>query len=372
MRRTSLKILLIGSGHAHLEVINGLTKSETEKHQFILVSPFSETYYSGLIPRLLTGEIEPQDLTILSADYAKSKGLLFIQDSLASVDQIQKNVTLKSGQILTYDILSINIGGTPIVIPTEAPFQTINLRPFDQFLPRWKEVQKICSKCLNPTFVVIGGGSAAVEIATALRIRLNKNQAFKSEIHLITQSSRLCVNYKEKISKAIHKNLVEMKIQVHFDEKVDLIHSKYILLKNNAQLKFDLVFVVTSTKPSNLLNDQSDSTLRISPFVFAVGDAIQMKNEPQLPRSGVIAIQQGRHLLESLRRILNGQKPLSFKIKSKQINILISKENSARLIWGPLHFEGALALKIKNWIDQNYIKKFKLLSFTDPRRIQSQ
>ena len=65
-------VVLIGSGHAHLEVLKALTTEVVAKHRFILISPSRQTYYSGLIPRLIIGEFQERNLKINSADFAES------------------------------------------------------------------------------------------------------------------------------------------------------------------------------------------------------------------------------------------------------------------------------------------------------------
>jgi NADH dehydrogenase FAD-containing subunit len=353
-------IILAGSGHAHLEVIGAFSKTELAAHKFILISPHRQTYYSGLIPRLIAGEISTTSLTINSADFAEAKGFTYIQDSVQSVDSINNCVTLASQKKIQFDLLSLNVGGELQKITSESPLQTIYLRPFDEFMLKWHEAQKICNNQNNPKFIVVGGGAAAVEVATALRIRLNKNQAQKGEVHLVSKGPRLCQNYSEQISASIKTSLLNFNIRVHLNEQVTEIFSKYIHLHLNKKIDFDLIFVVTPTVPSKIISEKIDSTLRISQNIFAVGDGTEMRDLPKLPRSGVIAVHQGRHLIKSIRNILLGLDPTEFQIRTKQLNILITGENTARLVWGGLSFEGTWPLHIKNWIDQHYIKKFKL------------
>ncbi|OQW47602.1 MAG: hypothetical protein A4S09_14915 [Proteobacteria bacterium SG_bin7] len=352
-------VVLIGSGHAHLEVLKALTNEEIAKNKFILISPSRQTYYSGLIPRLIAGEIEDRNLTINSADFAESKGFKFIQDEVLSVDQINKMVTLKSGEKIDFDLLSINVGGTPTKIPSDAPFNTIYLRPFDEFMSKWREVQRICSACIKPRFVVVGGGAGAVEVAAALRIRLNKNQAKGSEVHLISKGPKLCESYSDKISEQIKQSLLKSGIKIHLGESVNQIYQKTLKLSHGGNLKFDSIFIVTPTQPSEIFPGKVDSRLRLSSIMFAAGDGAEMAGYPNLPRSGVIAVHQGRHLVHSIRNVLNGLEPTVFKIKTKQLNILITGENSARLVWGNFSFEGKWALRLKNWIDQRYMSGFE-------------
>jgi NADH dehydrogenase FAD-containing subunit len=352
-------VILVGSGHAHLEVIKALTKKEFTEHRFLLISPFRETCYSGLIPRFIAGEVFSEQLTILSAEFAEKNGFTFIQDEVLSVDHERKILFLKSGESIKFDWLSLNVGGVAQKISSESPFQTIYLRPFDEFLPSWREAQRICSACVNPKFVVVGGGAAAVEVATALRIRLNKNQAPRSEVHLFTKGPRLCEGYSPEISKNIQLSLEKNRITVHFQEEVNQILYKKVLLKNGDSLDFDAIFIATPTTPSTIFPGKTDSYLSLAPDIFAVGDGTKMHDYPELPRSGVIAVHQGRHLAGILRSYLKGDKITKFKYKPRQLNILISGENSARLVWGNWSFDGWWCLKLKNWIDHKYMSSFK-------------
>lgn len=353
-------VVLIGSGHAHLEVIKALSIEEIAEHRFLLISPSRNTYYSGLIPRLIMGEIEEKHLTINSADYAESKGFSFIEDQVQSIDQINRSVSLKSGEKVQFDILSLNVGGTPIEIPSESPFNTVHLRPFSDFLPKWREIQRICSACMQPQFVVVGGGAAAVEVAVALKVRLNKNQAKDSEVHLVTKGSRLCENYSENISDKIKQSLLNVGIKIYFNEPVNQIFKKNLRLRNGSCLKFDAIFIATPTNSSDLVSGKIDSKLRLSSNIFAVGDGAEMVDYPNLPRSGVIAVRQGRHLIKNIRSLLNNNELLDFLLPKRQLNILITGANSALLIWGSFYFEGLWPLRIKNWIDKKYMTSFKI------------
>jgi len=349
-------IILAGSGHAHLEILKALSIEETTTNRFVLISPNPQTYYSGLIPRLIMGEINVSDLTIESAQYAKRKGVQYIQDSVRTFDPSSHSIMLESGSTQTFDILSLNTGAQPAEIPTLAPFNTVYLKPFPTFIDKWREVQRICSACTNPRFIVVGGGSAAVEVATALRVRLDRNQARRSEVHLVSKSGRLCESYSEEISAAIHRSLLKNRVDVHLNELVSEIQEKFIVLKNGERLDFDTIFIATpsvTTEPRKV-----DQYLRLSPDVYAAGDNASLDAYPDLPKSGVIAVHQGRYLAKAIREILNGGSPKPFRPTTNQLNILISGSKSARLIWGNRSFEGRLALEIKNRIDSKYMNGF--------------
>ena len=90
-----------------------------------------------------------------------------------------------------------------------------------------------------------------------------------------------------------------------------------------------------------------------------MSDEVLTLDKPNLPRSGVIAVHQGRHLAQSIRAILAGHNLRDFAIPQNQLNILISGDRSARLVWGSVSFKGQWPLLLKNWIDESYMKKFE-------------
>lgn len=351
-------IILAGSGHAHLEVLKSLNTIDTNEHQYFLVSPNHLTYYSGLIPRLISGDIQIQDLSIASAQYANSKGVTFVQDTIQSINSHDNTVYLKSGKKIGFDIISLNLGGTASTLPSQCPATTIELRPIDEFVKKWPEVEKALLRDRTHRIVVVGGGAAAVEVATALRIKLKRINKPTARVDIITKGSRLCSSYSVRTSKSIESALKKEDIHIHFNEKVEKIEINSLKLKNKTHLDFDLVFVVTPTQPSHLSSSPIDFHLQNSANIFSVGDGTRMSLFPELPRSGVIAVHQGRHLAKNLKKWLN-KKPLEKWIPPRrQLNILITGHRSAHLVWGPISFNFKWVYFLKKWIDNRYVKQF--------------
>lgn len=367
-------IILAGSGHAHLEVLKKLKKSEVTANRILLISPERKTYYSGLIPRLISGHIEPRFLTVYSADVAERKGIFYIQDSIQSFNPESSFVTLVSGEQIKFDVLSLNIGGARFNIPSACPDCTIYLRPFDDFLKQWQEIQELFN--LNSTskssphqnssanskskysFVVVGGGPAAVEVATALRIRLNDNNFVASQVILVSKGPRLCETYPEAVSNSLFRTLVNFNIRILLNEPVSEILFNHIKLKNDEKLSFDYIFIATPTAPSMITPNQVDATLCIAPNIFAAGDGVTRADSVVLPRSGVVAVRQGRHLVGSIRKALRGKNPSKFKVPKRYLNIVITGKKTALLVWGNFTIQGRWARIIKDFIDRRYIKSF--------------
>lgn len=362
-------IIFIGAGHAHLETIKALSLTEIKSHRYILISPDESTFYSGLVPRYVMGDITSPDLIIPSARYAKSKHIQFIKDSIKSIDALKKQITLDSGLSLNFDIASINIGGARNQIPSDCPEQTIYIRPFNELAEKWDSLHSNPKDLIKPVLVVVGGGAAAVEIATALKIRIQKIYGHQAQVHLLTSSDRLCASYASSISNKILKSIKLMQIKVHFNEFVKQIYKKHLILGDGTSLNFDSIFVTTPNIPPNIeyLNftikfDEdgfpvTDSKLQLAPHIFALGDCASIQTY-KLPKSGVIAVHQGRHLIHSLRAALNNQPLPEFTPRKKQLNILITGTEKAMAVWGSFSIENKYIYKIKSWIDNRYMQSF--------------
>lgn len=361
---------MLGAGHANLEVLQALHPDEIMKNKVVLISPAPLTQYSGMIPRLIMGEIQPNQLSIEVKVFAERKGVEFIEGRAVKIDLKAKTASLVDGRIMTFDILSINIGGTPKKIETQCPHNTVYLRPFSDFFQKWHYIQGLCSSCRNLSFVIVGGGAAAVETAIALKVRLIRNNSKSNPVHLITRGNRLCDSYTNEISASLLKSVQSLGIMVHFNEDVDSIPDRYLILKSGEKIQFDYIFVSTPNHPATLeiqptpVRDSggfflSDKKLQLMRTVFISGDCSNIENISNLPKSGVIAVHEGKLLVKSIRSVLEGQEPLEFVPSSKTLNIVVDGNNSARLIWGQHSFSGKFAMKIKNWLDNKYMKKFR-------------
>ncbi len=360
-------ILLVGAGHANLEIIKGLNEEDIKKDKFILISPNETSIYSGLLSRYLMGDLLEADLKIKLADYAKSKNIEFICAEVLKVDRASKSVLLSNGICVNYDIISINLGGTPVGIKSEAPASTIYLKPLNCFIDKWNEIEKKMFDHGNQSFVIVGGGAAAVEVAASIKVRLIRNKSQGGVIHLITKGARLGESYSDRVSILLLQALNKLGVRVHFEEDVQMIHDKFLILKNGEKLNFDYVLISTALRPVEVQFEppldnaipQVNIRLEISDSVFGSGDFVTMKDYPALPKSGVIAVLQGKHLIKSIRRQIRGLMPLKFVPPKNQLNILLTGADSALATKGLFYWQGTISKSIKFWIDQGYMSSFK-------------
>lgn len=357
-------IVLAGSGHANLEVLYSLKPSEIRRNSVKLISPFRETYYSGLLPKLLSGDIEDHQLKIRSADYAESKGVHFILDSVVSVDSSAKTVSLGSGRTLPFDILIVNTGGLPSVPETDDFDSLVRMRPFHLFAQDWTRFLSKLKHIERPNLLVLGGGAAAVETAAALRARLLKEGKAEGVVQIATRGSRLCENYSSNISDRLQTTISRFGIRVLLNQHVQRIENREAVMHDGSRQKFDFLFLATPVQPNRkLLPGPINARLEVAPFVFHLGDGAE-HSSIAFPRSGVSAVRQGRHIAGHISKELRGtiwdQPPSGFVLPNRLLNILHTTDKQARLVWGDFSVESRAVSWIKSQIDTRYLKRFSI------------
>ena len=105
-------ILLLGGGHAHVEVVRRLGELGLGA-QVTLVSPSRHAPYSGMLPGHISGEYGFDDFHIDLAALCARSGVTFVETSATSIDPDARRVTLSAGRDLGYNLLSVDIGSTP-------------------------------------------------------------------------------------------------------------------------------------------------------------------------------------------------------------------------------------------------------------------
>lgn len=369
------RIIFVGAGHANLEVIKSLSDQQDLDASYTLISPEKSAFYSGLLPRFVLGELSSEALTINLERLCDLNRINFVQARALHIDPDKRFILASNGARFEFDYLFLNVGGIPTKLSTdpESEVRSIYVKPITAFVDRWRDIQRECSACRELIFAVIGGGAASVEIATALSLRLGKNGANRSRVHLFTRDSVLAKIYDTKVTRSLLHSLRQTGIEVHLNHDVVETKNRRLIFRGEKEpFHYDFLFPILalSSPPSiDIVNIQRDSFgfvvvdgfLRAHTNVFAAGDCTTFAPSKFLPRSGVTAVQQGRLMAYNLRNLLSKNSKLKPFVPPKaQLNILLSGPNSAHAIFGKHFFAGKTALRLKNYIDNRYMKSFNL------------
>ena len=372
--------MLVGGGHAHVEVIRQFAMRPITSVRLVLVSEEVETPYSGMIPGLIAGHYTEEQCHVSLGPLCMKAGVRLIKSKVSGIDVDSKVVHCEGRPDLTYDLLSINTGSTPNSESiTESDF-AIPIKPISQFLDKWNcEENSLLQQPRDFNLVVIGGGAAGVETSLCLNHKLstlvssNRVTGINISICLVTDKSRLLEDHAPAVMKKFLKVLQQNNIRVELNQSVTKIHHGAVETANELMLKSDICVIAThASSPPWLLKTglalsprgfiKVDQFLRSvsHPDVFAAGDVAE--HEFNLPRNGVHAVRQGPVLAKSLRKTIENHKPVSYVPQKRTLALISTGNKSAIASYGNLALQGEWLWKLKNWIDIQWMKKYNDLA----------
>ena len=112
MQQTYYKkqLVLLGGGHAHIQVLRKLCMNFYEELHVILVNDSLESAYSGMTPAYIQNFYKINEIIIDLQRLCFNAGVTFINDEVVQLQTEKKKVILKNRPSIHYDLLSINTG----------------------------------------------------------------------------------------------------------------------------------------------------------------------------------------------------------------------------------------------------------------------
>ncbi|MCC5635103.1 FAD-dependent oxidoreductase [Nostoc sp. CHAB 5844] len=378
-------LVLIGGGHSHAIALRMFGMKPLPKVRLTLITPASDTPYSGMLPGHIAGlysydecHIDLQRLT----DFAHAH--LYI-DRVINLDLDNHKVICANRSAVDFDVLSIDIGSTPatISVPGAAEY-TIPAKPVAKLLENWyKLLQNLNEHPQQKLRVaIVGGGAGGVELALSMQTHLqqiltaNQQPIQNLEIHLFQRHQEILPHYHSSMQRQIKQILTSRDIKLHLGESVSQIaqlHEELLAVKCESGLVVECqkVFWVTQAtapdwlKTTGLGTDKRGFILvndflqsQTHPQVFAAGDIATMVNYPR-PKAGVFAVRQGKPLFENLQRTILGKPLKPYKPQQQYLSLIGTGDKRAIATKGaftlPPH---PLIWRWKDWIDRRFMQQF--------------
>lgn len=371
------KLLIVGGGHAHVEVLRQFGLAPASDVELILVSPDRHTPYSGMLPGLAAGHYTFEQCHIDLAHMAKFAGARFVMVRAIKLDAARQAVTLSDGTTLDYDIASIDVGSTPIIAGVAGVAEhAIAVKPVSGYLAAW---QTLCERAAAGgvgSIAVVGGGAAGVEMLLAMRHRYAQMRLGDSpRFCLITDTAQLLPQHPGYVRAVLTRILERKGVALYRGWRVTRLEAGMLHAldsRQNAQrITTDAVVWVTGAAPpawladSGLaLNDQGflhiDGHLQSFSHrnVFAAGDCATIAGAVY-PKSGVYAVRQAPILAHNLRAVLVGESPLAYTPQKRALALISTGERHAIASWGPVAFHGNWVWRWKDRIDRAFMAKYQ-------------
>ncbi|WP_294641658.1 FAD-dependent oxidoreductase [uncultured Aureimonas sp.] len=365
------RLLLLGGGHAHVEVIRRLGLARAGNCEPLLVSPARLTPYSGMLPGFVAGDYGFDDIHVDLPALCAASDIAFRQGEATGIDAERRSVALADGSVLSYDLLSLDIGSRPSH-PRGAQ-EGIAVKPIASFAERLPDLDRLVRSADHPVrLAVVGQGVAGVEIAFALRRRFARSPDRRPvEILLVGRSNEPMPSRGALARRLVAKELRKADIATVDGFDAVAFVDGVLVASDGRQLDVQEVIWTTSSaappwlRSSGLALDERgfvrvDRHLRsIShPAVFAAGDVASLY-DPR-PKSGVFAVRAGPVLHHNLRQALSGATLRAFRPQRHWL-ALISLANGSAIAdkWG-LAASGRWVARWKRWSDTSFVERYAI------------
>ncbi len=367
------RLLLIGGGHAHVEVLRSFGEQRLEGAQIVVATPYPWLTYSGMVPGFVAGHYSIDDCTIDVARVAARAHATLVLSPVVSMDARARTITCANGAQVGYDVASLDVGSqSPVTLAAGIEQNAILMRPLERMVKGWNEVLARARTGGVRSVTLVGAGAAGIELALAMHHR------FRSEMGEVAPHVRVLgdapVPLPEFGAGARRRLVFEMerrRMESHHGSRVVDVGRDYVRLENGLEFATDAVFWAAGSAahgwiaPSGLATDArgylltNDLLQSVShPEVFGAGDCATGEGHP-LPKAGVFSVRAGPALANNLRAAVAGR-PLQPHLTSRRYLALVSTgDRYAVGIWNGLSFEGAWAWRWKDRIDRRFVDRYR-------------
>lgn len=366
------RVVILGAGYAGLHAFSAmrsrlrlmLARKEVE---LIVVSRDPHHTYHGWTGEVLTGDL---DVGSTLTPLAPILGESFVQGDVVAADLGGQTLTVRTEageRQLAYDHLVIAAGSSD-------PFDRIGgLSEHGWCVKDTRDMRKLVAELENwngaapdpRNVVVVGGGLAGVETASALAARFGKNLGGKINVHLVSSSDKLLPTLRpdfNHIADTATRTLADQGVQLHRGAKVTQIMDDHVELADGRTLSSDMAIVAagmsfrtlpgTEALPRNAAGQIfADKSLRVSGRnnIWVAGDIAAVPHpvtgEP-CPANALWAMKQGDCLGRNVARALKGQSLKRFNFKGLGQAAGLAGQRGITELWR-LQFTGRLAWMIR-------------------------
>ena len=365
-----VELLLVGGGHAHLEVVRRLISSPLRQRvSLTLVSPSSYHHYSGMVPGFLSGGYRESEIRFALAALARRAAGRFVLDSALRLDMAGRCLELTSGRRLGYDLVSFNIGSGAVGAKRPAVRRHAqSVKPISRAVQLKERLLELTAASIG-RIVVVGAGAAGVEVALAARAVLGG-----WPITLVERKDQILTGYRQPVQSLARRILKSRGIEVMTGRQVTAVGPGRVSFEPNLDLDSQLTVWLTGAEASPLFRESGlvvskqgflavDSSLRSvsDPSVFGAGDCVDLVEFPDTPKAGVYSVRQGPVLWSSLCATIEGTTLPRYRPQSGFLSILNTADGRALLAYKGQTSHSRWAFRLKDWIDRRFMARYQRL-----------
>jgi selenide,water dikinase len=372
-------LVLIGGGHSHALLLKQWAQAPVKDVKISIINPGNRAAYSGMLPGYIAGHYSLPELQLNMETLARKSGAQFIQSAVTHIDTSLQSVQLKSGDTVTYDIASIDIGITTS-LKNLSGFSEFGIaaKPLDHFAQCWQQfLQEVKQGSKRPQVAILGGGVAGAELALAMAYALRNIP--ETTIDLIDRSEILSEMH-PRTRQIVLQKLKAYPIRLHSETTILRLSENHVHIQQGtveeSAIPSSFTLSAAGARPYEWLQSLGSDTnpfqlhegficvdtyLRSTdPKIYAVGDCAHMTATPR-PKAGVYAVRQAPILYKNLVAELQ-EKPeqrQAYQPQKDYLKLMSLGEKKAVADKLGIQFSGKWVWNLKNRIDQKFMSQFK-------------
>ena len=361
-RPVETDIVLLGAGHAHVEVLRRFAMRPEPGVRLTLIGREPETPYSGMLPGLIRGDYTHPEAHIDLAPLAAMANARLIIAEATAFDPDACIVIIPDRPAIGFDLLSLDVGGVPIVPGgSEAG---IGVKPIGLFLDRLQHLEAELPAGVR--VAVVGGGPGGVELALALAERF----ADRLRLMLVSATAEPLSVAPAVARRAVRQALVDAGVELVSGVSAIELRDGRLLLSDGSYVEVATALWATGAQgpaflaasgvacdPIGCIRVTHDLRSVSHPHIFAAGDCASVEGDPR-PKAGVWAVRAGVPLAENLRRAAKGQALKPWKPQRNGLAILGLGRGRAVAWRNGIAVKGRRLWWLKDRIDRRWMRMY--------------
>jgi len=368
------KLVLIGCGEAHAEVLRQMAAKPAANADITLVAPSSNVLQSARVPGLVAGHFDEADCRTELTPLMRAAGVRHVADRIAGLDTETRIAVTAGGDEFEFDFVSVDVGATSLNpdVPGLGKFALL-AQPVDVFLQGWERVRELAQEGALSRLTVVGGGVEAVELLLAMHFNLRRSlspEAFAAcGFSIVTEGERLIETLPESLGRAAEAACLARGISLLRGAAVVEVERDAVRLANGARLTSDITVWAAGARGARWqgvaglacdthglprVDEYLRSTSHKRVLVAGRGASAEERN---VPSSGS---RDGPLLAASLRQVLAGEPPVALPQPRAHIDFVTLGSMHALAARGavPLKAPAWMLWRYKEWLDRRARRRF--------------
>ncbi len=358
-KRTAIRLLLVGAGHAHLHLLDRADRLRAAGYRVELLAP-ARFSYSGVASASVAGSLPADAGRIDVRALARATGVDLHVGRLAALDLERGRARAEDGAELGFDVISVNIGSVVDPRGLQVDEAVWRVKPLEGLAGLRAELS---GRATPATISVVGGGSTGIELAAQLIGRPDV-----ARVRLLEAERQIGSDLPRGAQLRARRLLIGRGVEIRTDFALDRLTATQAWA-DDVGVAHDQAVLATGLAAPPLvaatgLGDRRGVPVRPTlqhvdhDHVFAVGDCPRFVPQP-LARVGVHGVRQAPVLLDNLVARATSRPLRDYEPPRRWLSILDLGGGVGLAVRGRFWWCGTAALRLKRRIDRRWLARYR-------------